>query len=72
MWTAQVDKGFVAQTADVMSGSILKMNEQQKAIGGKNVPLEVKEGVKHHEGKVLERRELIEWTLVHAVLTYLP
>ena len=26
----QVDKGFVAQTADVMSGSILPLNEQQK------------------------------------------
>jgi cyclophilin family peptidyl-prolyl cis-trans isomerase len=47
----RVDKGFVAQTADVMSGSIYPMNEQQKAVGGKNVPLEVHKGVKHHEGK---------------------
>ena len=46
----QVDKGFVAQTADVMSGRNIPLNEQQRAVGGKTVPLEVKEGVKHVEG----------------------
>uniref|UniRef100_A0A7S2VW87 Peptidyl-prolyl cis-trans isomerase n=1 Tax=Chlamydomonas chlamydogama TaxID=225041 RepID=A0A7S2VW87_9CHLO len=48
----RVDKGFVAQTADVVSGRTLPLNDQQKEHAGKNVPLEVMKGVNHHEGSV--------------------
>lgn len=46
----RVDKGFVAQTAEVAYGRTLPLNEQQKAIASKKIPLEVVEGVKHHAG----------------------
>mmetsp|Transcript_33068 Transcript_33068/g.83955 ORF Transcript_33068/g.83955 Transcript_33068/m.83955 type:complete len:233 (-) Transcript_33068:68-766(-) len=46
----RVDKGFVAQTADVTSGRQLPLNAQQQEHASKTVPLEVKEGVKHHAG----------------------
>jgi len=46
----RVDKGFVAQTSDVVSGRLLALNPQQQEFASKQVPLEVKEGVKHHEG----------------------
>ncbi|MEW5306017.1 MAG: hypothetical protein WDW36_008521 [Sanguina aurantia] len=48
----RVDKNFVAQNADVVSGRLSPLNEQQKEFASKNVPLEVKAGVKHHEGIV--------------------
>ncbi|GAX81493.1 hypothetical protein CEUSTIGMA_g8922.t1 [Chlamydomonas eustigma] len=50
----RVDKGFVAQTADVAGGRKPSepLNEQQKAIAFQTVPLEVQQGVKHHEGIV--------------------
>eukprot|EP00197_Chlamydomonas_leiostraca_P011166 CAMPEP_0202861784 /NCGR_PEP_ID=MMETSP1391-20130828/3064_1 /ASSEMBLY_ACC=CAM_ASM_000867 /TAXON_ID=1034604 /ORGANISM="Chlamydomonas leiostraca, Strain SAG 11-49" /LENGTH=251 /DNA_ID=CAMNT_0049541221 /DNA_START=18 /DNA_END=773 /DNA_ORIENTATION=- len=48
----RVDKGFVAQTADVTSGRQLPLNAQQQEHASKTVPLEVKEGVKHHAGRV--------------------
>ena len=41
----------MAQTADVMSGRNIPLNDQQRNVGGKTVPLEVKEGVKHVEGE---------------------
>eukprot|EP00877_Chromochloris_zofingiensis_P005127 jgi/Chrzof1/14615/Cz09g09160.t1_CYP23 len=46
----RVDKGFVAQVADVVGGRTYDMNHKQKAEAGKTVPLEVKEGVKHVAG----------------------
>ncbi len=46
----RVDKGFVAQTADVVGGRTVPLNAEQEAEARKTVPLEVKEGVKHHEG----------------------
>jgi cyclophilin family peptidyl-prolyl cis-trans isomerase len=46
----RVDRGFVAQTADVASGRSEPMNDAQKAIASRNVPLEVVKGVKHTEG----------------------
>mmetsp|Transcript_408 Transcript_408/g.1113 ORF Transcript_408/g.1113 Transcript_408/m.1113 type:complete len:252 (-) Transcript_408:93-848(-) len=45
----RVDKGFVAQTADV-DRRLLPMNAQQKAVASKTVPLEVVPDVKHVEG----------------------
>lgn len=45
----RVDKGFVAQTTGVAERS-LPLNDEQKALAYKTVPLEVTEGVKHHEG----------------------
>ncbi|PNW82750.1 hypothetical protein CHLRE_06g292500v5 [Chlamydomonas reinhardtii] len=46
----RVDKGFVAQTSDVVGGRSLPMNAEQEAEAGKTVPLEVVRGVKHHAG----------------------
>jgi len=46
----RVDKGFVAQVADVVGGRTYPMNEEQKKEGTKNVPLEVKSDVKHVPG----------------------
>ncbi|KAG2443125.1 hypothetical protein HYH02_009537 [Chlamydomonas schloesseri] len=46
----RVDKGFVAQTSDVVGGRSLPMNAEQEAEAGKTVPLEVVQGVKHHAG----------------------
>ncbi|KAK9788704.1 hypothetical protein WJX73_001257 [Symbiochloris irregularis] len=43
----RVDKGFVAQTADVASGRTQALNAQQKAEEEKRVPLEVRKDVKH-------------------------
>ncbi|KXZ49401.1 hypothetical protein GPECTOR_21g627 [Gonium pectorale] len=46
----RVDKGFVAQTADVVGGRSIPMNAEQNAEASKTVPLEVVQGVKHHAG----------------------
>lgn len=46
----RVDRGFVAQTADVTSGRQVKMSSELREEAEKKVPLEVKEGVKHTEG----------------------
>eukprot|EP00775_Hariotina_reticulata_P003285 gene3285-3562_t len=45
----RVDKGFVAQVADV-AGRTYALNGEQQLHAKKTVPLEVKEGVKHLEG----------------------
>jgi hypothetical protein len=49
--SCRVDKGFVAQVADVIGGRQVKLNAVQQAEGEKKVPLEVKKDVKHTEGK---------------------
>ncbi|GFR49928.1 hypothetical protein Agub_g12032 [Astrephomene gubernaculifera] len=46
----RVDKGFVAQTSDVVGGRSVPMNAEQQEEASKTVPLEVVEGVKHHAG----------------------
>ena len=46
----RVDKGFVAQTQDVVSGRLAPLSPMQKEEADKSVPLEVMQGVKHHEG----------------------
>eukprot|EP00879_Flechtneria_rotunda_P022750 GHRR01024027.1.p1 GENE.GHRR01024027.1~~GHRR01024027.1.p1 ORF type:complete len:157 (+),score=25.08 GHRR01024027.1:181-651(+) len=46
----RVDKGFVAQVADVNGGRTYPLDSKQQAEANKKVPLEVKEGVKHVEG----------------------
>jgi cyclophilin family peptidyl-prolyl cis-trans isomerase len=46
----RVDKGFVAQTGDVISSRLVPLSAQQQAEARKTVPLEVKEGVKHTTG----------------------
>jgi Cyclophilin type peptidyl-prolyl cis-trans isomerase/CLD len=46
----RVDKGFVAQTADVVSGSMARLSPMQRREAIKTVPLEVVDGVQHHEG----------------------
>jgi predicted secreted protein len=48
-----VDKGFVAQVANVDGGRQVPLNAAQKAEAIKTVPLEVKADVKHYEGKSL-------------------
>eukprot|EP00798_Chlamydomonas_sp_ICE-L_P028043 gene28043-31145_t len=45
----RVDKGFVAQTNGVSERTV-PLNDAQKAIAYKNVPLEVVPNVRHHEG----------------------
>jgi cyclophilin family peptidyl-prolyl cis-trans isomerase len=45
-----VDKGFVAQVADVIGGRQGKLNKVQQVEAEKEVPLEVKADVKHTEG----------------------
>lgn len=47
----RVDKGFVAQVADVIGGRQgAKLNKAQQVEAEKKVPLEVKADVKHTEG----------------------
>lgn len=46
----RVDKGFVAQVADVIGGRQVKLNKAQQAEAELKVPLEVKTDVKHTEG----------------------
>lgn len=43
----RVDKGFVAQVADVASGRTQDLNDFQQKYASKTVPLEVHESVKH-------------------------
>jgi len=47
---SRVDKGFVAQVADVIGGRQVKLNKAQQVEAEKKVPLEVKPDVKHTEG----------------------
>ncbi|KAK9812941.1 hypothetical protein WJX72_006104 [[Myrmecia] bisecta] len=49
----RVDKGFVAQTADVANGRAIAMDDRQAAEESKHVPLEVKEHVKHDQRGLL-------------------
>ena len=46
----RVDKGFVAQTADIISGRQAPLPPMLKAEAEKSVPLEVTETAKHHLG----------------------
>lgn len=46
-----MDKGFVAQVANVDGGRQVALNAVQKEEAIKTVPLEVKADVKHYEGK---------------------
>jgi cyclophilin family peptidyl-prolyl cis-trans isomerase len=46
----RVDKGFVAQTADVVSGRLVPLSPMQQREAEVKVPLEVTEAVKHEEG----------------------
>lgn len=46
----RVDKGFVAQVAEVTSGRLDPLNSEQKVEAKKKVPLEVKPDVKHVAG----------------------
>lgn len=55
----RVDKGFVAQVADVIGGRQGKLNVVQQQEAEKKMPLEVKADVKHTEGAWLW---LNEWT----------
>ncbi|KAG1675410.1 hypothetical protein FOA52_012329 [Chlamydomonas sp. UWO 241] len=48
----RVDKNFVAQTSEAASGRLIPLNAEQSVLAAKNVPLEVKPGVKHLEGVV--------------------
>lgn len=49
----RVDKGFVAQTADVASGRTALMSKQQRDLADVTVPLEVRDDVKHDKRGVL-------------------
>ncbi|GAB4817063.1 hypothetical protein N2152v2_004109 [Parachlorella kessleri] len=49
----RVDKGFVAQTADVLSGRKAPLNALQKLVAGETVPLEAVDGVKHDKRGIL-------------------
>jgi cyclophilin family peptidyl-prolyl cis-trans isomerase len=48
----RVDKGFVAQTQDVIGGGQVPLSDMQKSEAEKSVPLEVVPGVKHHTGSL--------------------
>lgn len=43
----QVDRGFVAQTADVPSGRTAPMSAEQRQVAERKVPLEVLPDIKH-------------------------
>lgn len=49
----RVDKGFVAQTADVLGGRTAPLDALQKEVASRNVPLEVVQGVKHDRRGIL-------------------
>ncbi|KAL6782892.1 CYN23 [Auxenochlorella protothecoides x Auxenochlorella symbiontica] len=49
----RVDKGFVAQTADVAGGRLAAMDWRQRDLAAKHVPLEVTPAVKHDKRGVL-------------------
>ena len=50
----RVDKGFVAQVADVAPHTrLVPMNTQQKAVADQRVPLEVTTAVKHDRRGIL-------------------
>lgn len=57
----RVDKGFVAQIADVIGGRTVALNEEQQEEASKTVPLEVVQGVKHHAGECGTRIEEPTW-----------
>mmetsp|Transcript_1283 Transcript_1283/g.2061 ORF Transcript_1283/g.2061 Transcript_1283/m.2061 type:complete len:240 (-) Transcript_1283:50-769(-) len=46
----RIDKGFVAQTGDVMTGRMVPLNEQQLSYARMTVPLEVAGGIIHQLG----------------------
>lgn len=46
-----MDKGFVAQVANVDGGRQVALNAGQKEEAVKTVPLEVKADVKHYDGE---------------------
>ncbi len=49
----RVDRGFVAQTADILGGRTARLSPEQEAQARKNVPLEVVQGVKHNKRGIL-------------------
>lgn len=49
----RVDRGFVAQTADVLGGRTAPLDTLQKEVASRHVPLEVVKGVKHDRRGVL-------------------
>lgn len=49
----RIDKGFVAQTADILGGRTIRLNDVQQAEANKHVPLEVRKDVKHDRRGVL-------------------
>lgn len=49
----RVDRGFVAQTADVLGGRRAPLDALQREVAGRTVPLEVVEGVKHDRRGIL-------------------
>ena len=46
----RVDKGFVAQVSDVVSGRLAPLSPLQREEAERAVPLEVVTGVQHHAG----------------------
>ncbi|PSC68000.1 peptidyl-prolyl cis-trans isomerase CYP23 [Micractinium conductrix] len=49
----RVDRGFVAQTADINGGRTAPMSEAQRAVADLNVPFEVHADVKHSKRGIL-------------------
>lgn len=49
----RVDKGFVAQTADILGGRSAPMNKMQREVASRHVPLEVHADVKHDKRGIL-------------------
>lgn len=46
----RVDRGFVAQTAEILGGRTMPLNAEQREEAGKRLPLEVDKDVKHTTG----------------------
>lgn len=46
----RVDKGFVAQVSDVVSGRLTPLSPRQREEAERSVPLEAVQGVRHHAG----------------------